>query len=80
MDDTRTRPDRGVRTGITYDTDDNVEEVDRSYIALEFKDGDTGADALGDVDTDNVTVVGQHHRRRHPPEQGARDQPEPGPA
>ena len=42
-----------ARTGISYDTDDNVEEVDRSYIALDF-DGD----ALGDVDTANITVVG----------------------
>ena len=32
--------------------------MDRSYIALEFRAGEVGADALGDVDTDNITVVG----------------------
>ena len=42
-----------ARTGITYDTARNVEKVDRSYIALSF-----GTDALGDVDTRNITVVG----------------------
>ena len=42
-----------ARTGITYDTAKNVEKVDRSYIALTF-----GTDALGDVDTSNITVVG----------------------
>ena len=47
-----------VRTGISYDTEDNEEVVDRSYIALEFRAGDKGPDALGDVDTDNITVVG----------------------
>jgi hypothetical protein len=42
-----------VRTGISYDTAKNVEKVDRSYIALEFSE-----DALGEVDMDNITVVG----------------------
>ena len=31
--------------------------MDRSYVALEFTDTE-GMDALGDVDTDNITVVG----------------------
>ena len=48
-----------VRTGITWNSANDEEEVDRSYVALTFTDGgDTGADALGDVDTDNITVVG----------------------
>ncbi len=48
-----------VRTGITWDADNDREEVDRSYIALEFTGGANGnADALGDVDTGNITVVG----------------------
>ncbi|MCY4450253.1 MAG: hypothetical protein OXE02_15565 [Chloroflexi bacterium] len=42
-----------ARTGISYDTAKNVEIVDRSYIALDFN-----RDALGDVDMDNITVVG----------------------
>ncbi len=42
-----------ARTGISYDTEDNEEVVDRSYIMLDF-----GGDALGDVDTNNITVVG----------------------
>ncbi len=42
-----------ARTGISYDTTKNMEKVDRSYIALEF----TG-DVLGEVNTDNITVVG----------------------
>ena len=46
-----------VRTGITWDSQEDKETVDRSYIALEFK-ADATADALGDVDTDNITVVG----------------------
>ena len=47
-----------ARTGISYDREDNEEIVDRSYIALSFTDGEDGADALGDVDTDSITVVG----------------------
>ena len=49
-----TDPDLGeaVRTGISWDSENNEEEVDRSYIALDF------GDALGDVDTGNITVVG----------------------
>ena len=47
-----------ARTGISYDTEKNEEIVDRSYVALEFRAGKEGADALGDVDTDNITVVG----------------------
>ncbi|MYB76753.1 MAG: hypothetical protein F4X83_06585, partial [Chloroflexi bacterium] len=47
----------GVRTGISWSADDDAEEVDRSYVALTFTDAN-GADALGDVDTDNITVVG----------------------
>ncbi len=46
-----------VRTGITWSADDDAEEVDRSYVALTFTDAN-GDDALGDVDTDNITVVG----------------------
>ena len=42
-----------ARTGIAYDTVKNTEKVDRSYIALDFT-----MDALGDVDTDKITVVG----------------------
>ena len=42
-----------ARTGISYDTDENAEEVDLSFIALDF-----GGDALGDVNTDYITVVG----------------------
>ena len=48
----------GVRTGISWDTEDNVEVVDRSYVALTFGDGPTGEDALGEVDMDNIRVVG----------------------
>ena len=48
-----------VRTGITWDSDKDREKVDRSYVALEFTGGADGdPDALGDVDTDNITVVG----------------------
>ncbi|MXY59331.1 MAG: hypothetical protein F4Y96_02320, partial [Chloroflexi bacterium] len=43
----------GVRTGISWDSATDREIVDRSYVALEF-----GEDALGDVDMDNITVVG----------------------
>ncbi len=46
-----------VRTGITWDSQEDKETVDRSYIALEFK-ADGTADALGDVDTDKITVDG----------------------
>ncbi len=50
-----TDPDLAVvRTGISYDTEDDEETVDRSYIALTFAD----SDALGDVDTGNINVVG----------------------
>ncbi len=50
-----------ARTGISYDTEKNEEEVDRSYIALTFNSfGVGGADALGDVNTDNITVVGHN--------------------
>ena len=58
MDDTD--PDLLVaRTGISYDTDSNEEEVDRSYIMLDVHGGSVGSgDALGDVNTDNITVVG----------------------
>ena len=42
-----------ARTGISYDTTKHMEKVDRSYIALEFTD-----DALGEVNTDNIRVVG----------------------
>ena len=42
-----------ARTGISYDTTKNEEKVDRSSIALDF-----GIDALGEVDTSNITVVG----------------------
>ena len=74
-----TEPDLAdVRTGITWNSEDDAEEVDRSYVALTFSDGDTGADALGDVDTDNITVVGHtivgviHPSERpvHQPEHG----------
>ena len=48
-----------VRTGITWDSQEDKETVDRSYVALTFLDGPGGGpDALGDVDTDNITVVG----------------------
>ncbi len=48
-----------ARTGITWDSDKDTEVVDRSYVALTFNDGaDGGGDPLGDVDTDNITVVG----------------------
>ena len=54
-----TEPDLvSARTGITWDSQKDKETVDRSYVALMFSDGDVGADALGDVDTDNITVVG----------------------
>ncbi len=56
VDDTEPDLDN-VRTGITWSSEDDAEEVDRSYIALEFK-ADGTADALGEVDTDNITVVG----------------------
>lgn len=42
-----------VRTGISWNSEDNAEEVDRSYIALHF-----GGDAIGDVDTNSITIVG----------------------
>ena len=45
-----------VRTGITWDSQEDKETVDRSYIALEFEAG--GPDALSDVDTDRITVDG----------------------
>ena len=44
---------KSARTGISYDTAKNVEKVDRNFIALDFND-----DALGEVDTSNITVVG----------------------
>ena len=47
----------GARTGITWDGSEDEEVVDRSYIALEFT-GNGAPDALGDVDTNNITVVG----------------------
>ncbi len=49
-----------ARTGIAWDADKDREKVDRSYIALEFKGGGANGspDALGDVDTGNITVVG----------------------
>ena len=47
-----------VRTGIGYDTAKNAEKVDRSYVALTFGGGDSIAHGLGDVDTDNIRVVG----------------------
>ena len=46
-----------VRTGISWDSEDNEETVDRSYLALEFTGGGS-PDAIGDVDTDSITVVG----------------------
>ena len=42
-----------ARTGISWNSEDAEEEVDRSYIALDF-----GGDAIGDVDTNSITVVG----------------------
>ena len=49
-------PDLAVaRTGISWNSEDDAEEADRSYIALDF-----GGDAIGDVDTDNITVVGHN--------------------
>ena len=47
-----------ARTGISWDSEKNQEKVDRSYVALRFADGELGQDALGDVDMDNITVVG----------------------
>ncbi len=46
-----------ARTGISWNSEDNKEEADRSYIALTFTSAG-GADAIGDVDTDSITVVG----------------------
>ena len=46
-----------ARTGISYNREKDEEKVDRSYIALEFTDG-ASPDAIGDVDTNNITVVG----------------------
>ena len=54
-----TEPDLvDARTGISWDSEKNREKVDRSYVALRFADGEDGQDALGDVDIDNITVVG----------------------
>ncbi len=47
-----------VRTGIGYNTANNTEKVDRSYVALTFGGGDGGSHGLGQVDTSNITVVG----------------------
>ncbi len=49
-----TEPDlTRVRTGITWDSEKKEEAVDRSFIALTFNN-----DALGDIDTKNIEVVG----------------------
>ena len=42
-----------ARTGISWDSEDNEETVDRNYIALEFR-----GDPIGDVNLDSITVVG----------------------
>ena len=70
-------PDGGAHRHLLRQGEGRGEEVDRSYIALTFTDG-ASPDAIGDVDTDNITVVGHTDRRLHPPEHGARHQPEPG--
>ncbi len=51
-----TEPDlTQVRTGITYDAEDGQETADRSYIALTFNN-----DALGDIDTEKISVIGHN--------------------
>ncbi len=42
-----------ARTGISWDSEDNEETVDRNYIALEFR-----GDPIDDVNLDSITVVG----------------------
>ena len=47
-----------ARTGISYNTEKDAEEVDLSFIALEFNDGRPNGDAIDEVNTDYITVVG----------------------
>ena len=45
-----------ARTGISYDPDKNKEIVNRSYIAVTFKDDYSNFDAVKDVDADKFLV------------------------
>ena len=49
---------KDARTGIAYDADKKTEIVDRSSIAVTFKDTDGDFDALSDADADKFLVEG----------------------
>ena len=47
---------KDARTGISYDTDDRKEIVDRSSIAVTFEEGDGGLDSVMNIDADKFLV------------------------
>ena len=49
---------RDARTGISYDTGDRIEVVDRSSIAITFEEGSGELDSVTDIDADKFLVEG----------------------